>query len=244
MQANLVLAIDDATFGPLIRKTRITTPEERTIDSRIRRVREKMEEAGALDFGRSPHAKKNQAKLDLIPENPAILLDLEQAYLDEAEQFALGIWVSSDSYIIHDEAVHIMQYVVETYRSDLQGHRLAVVMAQKIAPVLRRHRLGTATKLPGKMRFLSSWDALITLDFEQWRMLTDKDRQRLIHHELEHLERGDAGLQLRTHDFEDFTSVVGLYGLRSESERFSTDGRVAETLRREAAQLELIPRSA
>lgn len=241
MTRELVLAIDDQEYGPKIRQTRITVPDERTVAMRITRVRERMEARGEYDEF-SKKGKKNRAKLELIPERPGELIALEQEYLNNSERERDGLWPFEvqDDFMIHDEAVQITEFVVNTYRRDLRNYKIAVVMAKKIPPTLRRARLGTSAKLPGKMRFLTERAALLTLDFEQWSMLTDRDRQRLIHHELEHLEIGDEGLQLRAHDFEEFVSIVDIYGLQSDSERFSTDGHVAQALARGAAQLELL----
>ncbi len=242
MTRELVLAIEDQEYGPKIRETRITVPDERTIAMRITRVRERMEARGEYDEN-TKKGKKNRAKLELIPERPAELLDLEQEYLSSEERQRDGEWPDSASggFFILEEAVHIANFVIGTYRRALRPFKVAVVMAKKIPPTLRRGRLGTAAKLPGKMKFLATYDALLTLDFGHWSMLTDRDRQRLVHHELEHLEVGDRGqLQLRAHDFEDFVSIVDIYGLQSQSERFSTDGHVARALARGAAQLELL----
>lgn len=242
MTSDLKLAIDDSEFGPKIRETRITVPDERTIAMRITRVRERMEARGEYDEF-SKKGKKNRAKLELIPERPAELLDLEQEYLSREERERDGLWPASapSGFLVLDEAVHIASFVINTYRTDLRRFKIAIVMAEKIPPTDRRGRLGTASKLPGKMKYLTTYDGLITLDYGIWSMLTDRDRQRLIHHELEHLEVGEENQLLkRPHDFEEFVSVVDIYGLQSQSERFSTDGHVARALARGAAQLELL----
>lgn len=240
----LVLAIEDTEFAERIRETRVYPPAECGNEQRISRLRAKMLEMGVLDETNEA-GRRNLARLRALVDEPGNLYDLEEEFLEEIERVKHGNWISRDDYIIHNEAVEISTFVIKTYRRDLIGFRIAVVMAKEIPAVNRRSRLGTAARLPGKMRFLSEWDALVTLDWGRWSHLSDKDRQRLIHHELLHLERGDKGqLQIRTHDFEEFIEVVDIYGLKSESGVFPTDGHVADGLRNASAQLELLERSA
>ena len=216
------------------------------IESRFDRIRKKMEEAKALD-PESSKGKKNLARLELAKDDISIVLDLEKQWLSDDDRFRLGVWTSGEEkpFIIHDEAVILTRFVLNEYRSDIARFKIAIVMQQGIPPVNRKGRLGTATKLPGKLKFLAGYDAVITLDFSHWAMLTDKDRQRLIHHELEHLQENDDGngLCLRSHDFEDFTDVIELYGLHSESNRFSVDTVTDKVLVRAGAQLELLERA-
>jgi hypothetical protein len=244
MGLDLLLAIDHEEIGPQIRECRIFTPAERDYPSRIARLKEKMEAAKALDVSEKK-GLLNRAKLEEAIEDAEKLNALEMEWLSEAEQFRMGYWMDDAEFTQHPEAELILQHVVRTYRKELAGFRIGVVLQEKIPPTMGRGRLGTATKLPGKMAYLSDWDAIVTLDFKHWRNLTDRDRQRLIHHELEHLTLSDDGskLRLRTHDFEDFASIVERYGLRSESKAFSTDGKAADVLEAWGAQLELVPAS-
>jgi hypothetical protein len=246
MGLDLLLALDHEEIGPQIRACRVLPPDERLPGARISRIREKMEAAKAYGDG-DKTGLLNRAKLEEAMEDGSKMLDLEGEWLSDEERFRLGFWQDdSTDFIAHPEAELILQHIVRTYRRDLAGFRIGVVMQRKIPPSLGRGRLGTATKLPGKMAYLSEWDAIVTLDFKHWRNLTDKDRQRLIHHELEHLTVNDVGTGLRlvSHDFEDFASIVERYGLRSESKAFSTDGRTADVLEAWGAQLELVPAEA
>jgi hypothetical protein len=237
----LKLAIDHPEYGPEMRKTRILTPDEREAHLRLARIRSKMEEAKALD-PETDAGRKNRAKLELATSDLSVLFKLELSWLSEDERFVLGTWTATKDLKTHDEATLICKFVIETYRPDLRGYKIAVVMQKDVPPANGRGRLGTATRLPRKIHFISTVHAIVTVDFGEWCMLTDQDRQRLIHHELEHLHQNDDrnGLVLLGHDFEDFISVIQLYGLRSESERFSTDGQCAEVLEQWSAQLELL----
>lgn len=245
MNVELQLAIDHEELGPKLREVRILPPDERQPEHRHAAVKRKMEAAKALD-PKSDKGRKNRAKLELAIEDRKVLYALEEEWLDDEDRFRMGAWTSEDAFIPLPEAELLLQHVVKTYRRDLVRFKIAVVAQKEIPPVNRRGRLGTATKLPGKMQYLSEWHAVITIDFTQWAGLSDRDRQRLVHHELEHLALSDdrSGLRIRSHDFEDFTSVVDLYGLRSESGRFSTDGTSADALERWGAQLELLPSKA
>lgn len=241
----LKLAIADPEIGPLLRNVRIFPPAEATLRHRYAAVKAVMEAAEALDPD-TEKGRKNRAKLEIAMEKVDVLFDLEKEWLSDDERRRFGMWLDEDDFIVLTEAELILRYVVEHYRDSLAGFRIAIVAQKEIPAVNRRGRLGTATKLPGKLRYLAEWDAVITIDFGRWARLSDRDRQRLIHHELEHLDLNDerTGLRLRSHDFEDFASVIELYGLRSESGAFSTDGESADVLERWGAQLELLPKKA
>lgn len=237
----LELAIDDPTYGPRVRKTRVLEPEERSQERRMRQLKTKLQEARAL-VGEEEATRELRARLEAAMDDASELRKLEEQWVSKEEGTRFGEWVHGDgAYARHDEADAILEFVVETYRPELKFYRIAVVFQEKVPPSQRRERMGTTMKLPGKMAYLSECHGVITLGWEHWIMLTDQDRQRLVHHELEHLEV-DEGLKLRGHDFEDFASIVELYGLRSESERFSTDGRVADVLAG-GSQLELLERA-
>lgn len=239
-EQELALAIADPKFEKKIRETRISTPDERSNTDRLRMVREAMEKANAL--GQDKAGKKNRARLELALDDIRELMKLEETWMSKEDRARLGEWIYEDEFIAHPEAMHILRFIIEKYRSDLSRFKIAILMQKEVPPVNRRGRLGTAMKLPGKMKFLSQVDACVTLNHSNWRTLSDKDRQRLIHHELEHLEvnQENARLQLRAHDFEDFANIVVIYGLRSESGIFNTDGRSADALEAWTSQLELI----
>lgn len=223
------LAIRDSEKAHLFDEVRVRQASERTPEKIVEYIRGQLESAGKL-------TDDIRARLTLALDEPDKLFDVMRAHLTEHEQLVYGMWPGAD-FVDAGEAELIRDFIVRTYREDLQGFSIAMIFQKAVPPVNRRGRLGTAAKVPGKMHYLSSVDAVITLDYFRWLHLTDRDRQRLVHHELEHLEVDD-GLKLRTHDFEDFTSIVRLYGLRSESESFSTDGEVAAVL--SGAQLSLL----
>lgn len=234
----LKLAIDDPELGPRIRASRILTPQERSEKQRIERLRQKINEAKAI-AGDGEKAKELRARLESAMDDFSELRKLEENWLDQEERIKNGEWPEGEAYVTRDEADAIQAFVIREYRPELRRFKVATVFQEKVPPVNRRDRLGTAMKLPGKMVYLSEFHAVITLGFDMWPWLSDQDRQRLIHHELEHLEIEDGALRARTHDFEDFVSIVDLYGLRSQSQRFSTDGQVADRLERFGSQLRL-----
>lgn len=232
------LAIFDEDFGPRIRAVRVLMPKEVNALDAIKQVRERLETIDALD-------QDMKAKLEAALDKPSELEELTGKYLDKEARMRLGVWGEGDPYRSLEEAELILDFLIGEYRPDLRPFKIAVVAMQKVTPVNRRGRLGTAFKMPGKMQFLAGYDAIVTIGFEDWRHLSDRDRQRLVHHEIEHLESGtdDAGnrrLLMRTHDFEEFVSIAVEYGLRSETGRFNTDGEVADALFEVAGQLELL----
>lgn len=229
----LDLAIKDPKYGLRIRQSRILRPDERKVLEVVQQVRKELMSIGQLD-------SEMNARLEAALDDPIELGTLTSTYLDEESRLRLGYWPSEEPYRVLDEGTAIKEFIVKRYREDLRPFGIVVVFQEEVPPVNRRGRLGTMTKLPGKMKFLTQYDAVVSLGFREWTRLTDADRQRLVHHELEHLEVIEGKVGLRGHDFEDFASIVGLYGLRSESERFSTDGEVADVLEQTGSQYELM----
>lgn len=239
----LKLAINDPEFGPQLSAVRVLTPAERDAERRMKEIRKHVDQARLLASG-DEKAANLRARLEAAMDDIGELHKLEEMFVPKEDRIRMGTWVHGEGeFATHEEADIILRFLTRHYRTDLRGNSIVVVFQEKIPPVNRKDRMGTAAKLPGKMRFLSNYDAVITLGWEQWIELSDADRQRLVHHEIEHLEHDD-GLKLRGHDFEDFASIIELYGLRSESGRFATDGRNAEILMSGGgSQLELIDRA-
>ncbi len=238
----LELAINDQEYGPKIRAARILRPEERDAAEAIAAIRKQVMKLDALDG-------EMRARIEAAMDDAEELKRLSETYLTEEHRLRLGYWREGTLYRVLDEGELIAAFVRERYRDDLDGFRIAVVFEEKLSPVLRRGRLGTAAKLPGKSRFLTALaaakggapiDAVISLGFLDWAGLTDQDRQRLVHHELEHIQpNGEGGLMLQPHDFEDFVSVWTLYGAGSQTGRFSSDS-IAGGIELIGSQLDLM----
>ncbi len=230
------LAIEDEELGPRLREVRILTPDEAQRLKVVEELRRKVQgELGRLD-------PQMAARLEEALDDGEKLESLTNQWFNEGERLRLGYWPEyGPEFREIEEGTLLKEFVVATYRQDLQGFDVTVLFQEKIPPANRRSRLGTALKLPGKMRHLSGVQAVITLGYHDWRGLTDADRQRLMHHELEHLEVVDGALAARGHDFEDFASIVRIYGIRSESERMNMDGKVADAIEAAVAgQFELL----
>ncbi len=221
------LSIDDAEIGPRLREVRILTPPEREALQVIEEIKRKVTQLGRLD-------PQMAAQLEEALDDGEKLDGLARTWFSEEERLRLGYWdADGDEYRTIEEATLLCGFVIREYRPELRPFRIEVLFQLKVPPANRRERLGTAMKLPGKMAHLAEINAVITLGFQSWTWLADADRQRLVHHELEHLI-SDEGLKSRGHDFEDFASIIDLYGIRSVSERMNMDGHVGDAIERAA----------
>lgn len=231
-----LLAIRDPEVGPRLREIRIFTPRE---CARLKVVEELKKKIGG-ELGRLDPAMA--ARLEKAMDDGDALDELTKQWLSEEERLQRGYWPGYDpSYLEIEEGTTLARWVIQNFRSDLRGFVIRVLFQKELPPANRRARIGTAMKLPGKMHHLSGIHAVITLGYQAWRELSNADRQRLVHHELEHLVVTDNGLGARGHDFEDFATIVEMYGIRSESERMNMDGSVGDAIERAAAgQFDLI----
>jgi len=121
----------------------------------------------------------------------------------------------------------IMEGLIRTDRADLKGVKIAILFAnnwrQDADGILR---LGTAKPIGSSDRELAEYDCKITLNRAAFDVFKDEQRERLIYHELEHLQvcvdkngeavRDDKGrlvFRCRKHDVEEHSAVIKKYGL-------------------------------
>jgi hypothetical protein len=224
-----LLAMDDPEVGPKLRDCRVYTPKEVQREAVLTRLRQQLGDLKRIEPALAEEMTKALTDADTFKR-------LTESHFSLGERIRMGYWDAEEGEEFRslDEGVLLKDFVIRAYRPDLRGYRIVVLFQLKLTPANRRERIGTAMKLPGKMHHVSGVDAIITLSFLRWRGLSDTDRQRLVHHELEHLVVEDGGLKGRGHDFEDFASIVETYGIRSESGGMNMDGDVGDAIEKAA----------
>lgn len=134
--------------------------------------------------------------------------------------------------------------MVEQYHPDLRGTRIEYVFKSKATKKNGRATAGTAQKYTGLKAMLATPGAqssedlaffVVTIAKDIWETLDERRKEALVDHELEHCaievdEDGDAHLTMRSHDIEEFSSIVGRHGLWSDDLEWFVSSLPAEQL--------------
>jgi hypothetical protein len=73
-------------------------------------------------------------------------------------------------------------------------------------------KLGECAKTSGKWRHLTEFDFVVVLHKESWTVLSNHQREALIHHELGHVGFCDDKWVIVKHDVEEFLTTFKRYG--------------------------------
>jgi hypothetical protein len=89
---------------------------------------------------------------------------------------------------------------------------------------------GDCAKTTGKWRHLTAYDFVICLHKETWDILTDHQKEALLHHELSHVGHVEDKWIVVKHDVEEFLTTFKRYGSWTPNLKILEDIRVSTTL--------------
>lgn len=136
------------------------------------------------------------------------------------------------------EPYRIMEEVIKTRRADLKDVKIGIAWRLGWRPDADgRRTLGCCRKRGDLDRELDTWDFIILLNEDAWPTFSDKQKERLIFHELGHAQlsldsngqpkrddRGRLVCRIRKHDIEDFRDVVEIYGWKEDLQDLAERG--------------------
>jgi len=136
------------------------------------------------------------------------------------------------------EPYRIMEEIIKTRRADLKDVKIGITWRLGWRPDADGRRfLGYCRKRGDLDRELDQWDFIILLNEDAWPTFSDKQKERLIFHELGHAQlsldsngqpkRDDRGrliCRIRKHDIEDFRDVVEIYGWKEDLQDLAERG--------------------
>lgn len=118
-----------------------------------------------------------------------------------------------------EEVLSLAAELIEAYHEKLEGGAIGFIFREDIQMKNGKRVLGSAAKVPAKVRPFVDLDFIITLDAMFYSGAPELQRRALIDHELCHCdysEEGDADVpKLVGHDFEEFAAIIRRYGLWS-----------------------------
>jgi len=136
------------------------------------------------------------------------------------------------------EPYRIMEEIVKTRRADLKDVKIGIAWRLGWRPDADgRRTLGQCRKRGDLDRELDEWDFIILLNEDAWPTFKEKQKERLIFHELGHAQvsvdtngqpkhddRGRIVCRIRKHDIEDFRDVVEIYGWKEDLQDLAEKG--------------------
>jgi len=136
------------------------------------------------------------------------------------------------------EPYRIMEKLVKTRRADLNDVKIGIAWRLGWRPDADGWRTLGQCRMRGDLdRELDEWDFIILLNEDAWPTFSDKQKERLIFHELGHaqfsldsngaVKRDDRGrlvCRIRKHDIQDFRDVVTIYGWEEDLQDLAEKG--------------------
>jgi len=149
------------------------------------------------------------------------------------------------------EPYAIMEEIVKTRRADLKDVKIGIAWRLGWRPDADgRRTLGQCRKRGDLDRELDEWDFIILLNEDAWPTFSEKQKERLIFHELGHAQlsldtngqpkrddRGRIVCRIRKHDIQDFRDVVEIYGWEEDLQDLAEKG-IADAARPLLAEAE------
>ncbi len=125
-------------------------------------------------------------------------------------------WPDGEKYVRAGIPGALADLLIPKYHPHLTNARISYLWKQELQ--IRgagRVRLAKASKCDAKLAFLANSDFVILFNWKAWEKLTAMQRVAIADHELCHCDQDlDSGAwKMRHHDVEEFSEIVGRYGL-------------------------------
>ncbi len=138
-------------------------------------------------------------------------------YRDELYQ-ALAVplpaeWPEGEELRLAEQPAAVGKVLVRALHDDVEGARISYLFQEAMGSG-ERADLGKAKRASGPLAFLTEYAFVLTFNWSWWKLLNSLQRVALVDHELSHCGRDDDGKWiLLHHDIEEFSGVVGRWGL-------------------------------
>lgn len=111
--------------------------------------------------------------------------------------------------------------LIPKYHTHLVNAKIGYLFRNKPIKKGGKIVLATAEKCSTKSRYLTGYDFLLVVNYENWNNLTDKQKYAVIDHELCHMhidddetgESEDPKYSIIAHDCDEFYAVISRHGL-------------------------------
>lgn len=124
----------------------------------------------------------------------------------------LGEWPKGDKLHAAPQPEAIAKALIGALHPHLTNAAIAYLFSEEMR-TRDRLVLGKAAKAAGVLSHLTGFDFVLTFNWTTWKDLSAPQRIALVDHELSHCAEGEHGWEMLAHDVEEFSSIVGRWGL-------------------------------
>jgi hypothetical protein len=123
-------------------------------------------------------------------------------------------------FFIAEEVKEIGDQVIDKWRTDLQNMNIGYIFKPKAPRKDDVVTLGTAKAEPENEKVFHGIQAVVTIGFDMWLLLSLDQKVRLVYHELEHVGRDmESGeVKMQKHTVEEFASVIEKFGPEGDNQ--------------------------
>lgn len=143
---------------------------------------------------------------------PALLADLDLKLGKALNTPVRQVWPEPDKFMPAECPEAIAKVLIHS--SKLHARLSSAKIAYLFRETLER-KAAVASKAGGKLAFLADVDFTVEFSHATWLKLTPEQRIALVDHELTHCDRDmeTGAWMMRRHDVEEFSEVIGRWGL-------------------------------
>lgn len=116
-------------------------------------------------------------------------------------------WTSAPQHIID-----LAKRIIREHHPKLADARIAFIMRSEAPTSNGKTTYGKAKKVSAELQVHINYDFIIWLAADEYRSLTQLQREALIDHELSHCHWDGLNASMRPHDVEEFSHIIERYG--------------------------------
>lgn len=116
-------------------------------------------------------------------------------------------WTSAPQHIID-----LAKRIIREHHPKLADARIAFIMRSEAPTSNGKTTYGKAKKVSAELQVHINYDFIIWLATDEYRSLTQLQREALIDHELSHCFWDGLNARIRPHDVEEFAHIIERYG--------------------------------
>jgi len=117
-------------------------------------------------------------------------------------------------FIVSEELKELAEEIIKTEKIDIGNANIGYLL---VSPNISKTVAGKCKRTGPEFKYFVSFDYLIEISEDVWQALDNEQKRILVFHELMHVlvvinKAGDYMYKLKSHDVEDFSKLIKLYG--------------------------------
>lgn len=108
--------------------------------------------------------------------------------------------------------IELAKRIIRTHHPKLADARIAFIMRSEAPTSNGKTTYGKAKKVSAELQVHIPFDFIIWLATDEYRVMTQLQREALIDHELSHCYWDGLNASMRPHDVEEFSHIIERYG--------------------------------